>query len=106
MIYLVLLVAPLSFALMVGVAWLQGRPESRAARLADPAPLPGELGWCGRCGHYHGQEGCPPRGLAGPFPVDTGPLLLLGEKAAALPALEREVRAMIEAAEREIGPVQ
>jgi mono/diheme cytochrome c family protein len=104
MIYLVLLVAPLSFLLMVGVAWWQGRAD--VDRLADPEPLPGEVAWCGRCGHCHGAEGCPPRDLAGPFPVDTGPMLLLGEKAAALVAHEREVRAMIVAAEREIGPVQ
>ena len=36
----------------------------------------------------------------GRFPVDTGPLLILGEKKAALAAHEREVAAMIREAER------
>jgi type II secretory pathway pseudopilin PulG len=38
----------------------------------------------------------------GPFPADTGPLLLLGEEAASLAALEREVHVMVAAAERQI----
>jgi hypothetical protein len=105
MIYVVpLLVLVLSFLLMVGVAWYQGRAD--VDRLADPEPLPGEVVWCGQCGHCHGAEGCPPRDLPAPFPVNTDPLLLLSEKAVALVQLEREVRAMIVAAEREIGPIQ
>jgi hypothetical protein len=157
MIYVVpLLVFPVALFLMLGAGWLTGRePRIPLARLTDPAPMPGELGWrgrcgiactdcvdtdyglacradlggscvipaslypfvvahrlglelgwCGRCGHCHGQEGCPPRDLAGPFPVDTGPLLIVGEALAANAALEREVRAMIRAAERKIGPVR
>ena len=42
----------------------------------------------------------PPPPSYGRFPVDTGPLLILGEKEAALAAHEREVAAMIRAAER------
>ena len=42
----------------------------------------------------------PPPPSYGRFPVDTGPLLILGEHAAALAAHEREVAAMIRAAER------
>jgi hypothetical protein len=42
----------------------------------------------------------PPPPSYGRFPVDTGPLLILGEKEAALAAHEREVAAMIREAER------
>ena len=44
----------------------------------------------------------PPPPSYGRFPVDTGPLLILGEKKAALAAHEREVAAMIRQAEREL----
>ena len=42
----------------------------------------------------------PPPPSYGRFPVDTGPLLIRGEKKAALAAHEREVAAMIREAER------
>jgi hypothetical protein len=42
----------------------------------------------------------PPPPSYGRFPVDTGPLLILSEKEAALAAHEREVAAMIREAER------
>jgi hypothetical protein len=62
------------------------RPERlKVARLADPAPLPGES--------------------YGEFPVDTAPLLLLSVAAAALKSHELEVEAMCVAAEQLIGPV-
>ena len=67
----------LVFVVLVCV-WQDRAPVER---LADPEPLPGEPGY-------------------GPFPVDTGPLLILGEHAAALAAHEREVAAMIREAER------
>lgn len=92
-------------------------------RLADPEPLPYELARAGRfqgasltgqpdsfhwacptcpiCHRHRHGGSCQP---ADPF--DTGPLLLLSDKAAALDAHEREVKAMCEAAERKIGPVQ
>jgi hypothetical protein len=80
-----LVVFPVALILMLGAGWLTGRdPEQPAPRrfmaeLAEPY---------------------------GPFPVDTGPLLLVSEALAANDALEREVRAMIRAAERKIGPIQ
>jgi hypothetical protein len=49
---------------------------------------------------------CPPPAQYGPFPVDTGPLLIISEALAANDALEREVRGLIRAAERKIGEVQ
>ena len=66
----------LLFAWLVCVWQDRARPETRVERLADPTPMPGELGY-------------------GPFPVDTGPLLILSDKAAANAALERDVAAMI-----------
>jgi hypothetical protein len=93
MIYVVPLVVLLgSLVVMLGVAWWQGRePRIPLGRLADPAPLPGELA---REAAY------------GPFPADTGPLLIISEALAANDALEREVKGLIRAAERKIGPVQ
>ena len=67
----------LVFVVLVCV-WQDRAPVERRA---DPEPPPGEPGY-------------------GPFPVDTGPLLILGEHAAALAAHEREVQAMIREAER------
>jgi hypothetical protein len=67
----------LVFVVLVCV-WQDRAPVERRA---DPEPPPGEPGY-------------------GPFPVDTGPLLILGEHAAALAAHEREVAAMIREAER------
>jgi type II secretory pathway pseudopilin PulG len=44
----------------------------------------------------------PPLPSAGRFPVDTAPLLILSESAAAVAALDREVAAMVRDAERQI----
>jgi hypothetical protein len=108
-IYVVpLLVFVLSVPLLLGAAWWQGREDMhRLGELARQDPPPPELHWCQHCGHRHygkGPLGCGPG--YGPFPVDTGPLLIVGDALAANDALEREVKAMIRAAEREIGPVQ
>ena len=51
--------------------------ESRATRLADPEPMPGEL---------------PTLPVAGRFPVDTGPLPLLSELSATWDVIERQQR--------------
>ena len=45
-----------------------------------------------------------PLSVAGLFPVDTGPLLILSEKNAANAQLEREIKAMVQAAEAAIPP--
>ena len=88
-IFLTFVIVPL------GVAWWMGRGERiPLARLADPAPLPGELP---RAGFLQISQ-------YGPFPVDTGPLLILSDKTAANAALEREIRAMGDEAEGKIPP--
>ena len=92
------------FGAMMTAWWLTGRPDREAeareqakarrthpvyrarvplARLADPRPLPSELR---------------------PFPVDTGPLLLVSEAMAAAMAITREVEEMTRAAERKARP--
>ena len=80
----------------------------RVTRLADPAPLPSEFVSLPRAGYFAGaaDPGFELAASYGPFPADTGPLLLWGEKASANDALAREVRWMIEEAHRRIGPVQ
>ena len=79
-----------SVVLILGAAWLTGRSEDRAEsrvdRLADPVPMPGELS------------------VGGLFPVDTGPLFIMSEHAAALADLEREVKQRIADAEERIPP--
>jgi hypothetical protein len=71
---------------MLAVAWWTGRePSVPLARLADPAPLPWE----------------PPA----PWPVDTGPLLIMSEQMAANAALAREVEWLIRESYERIGPV-
>jgi hypothetical protein len=86
MIYLVpVVVFPVVLVLMLGVYWLATR---------EPELVPG------------------PRFVPvlpepyGPFPVDTGPLLIVSEALAANDALEREVKAMVREAYRKIGPVR
>ena len=88
MIYIVPLVVAVVFLAACAVfCWLTREERVPLARLADPAPMPGDAAY-------------------GPFPVDTAPLLLLSESMAAVVALEREVREMCVAADRLIGPVQ
>lgn len=95
--------------LLIGAGFLMARdpaPEDRVDRLADPAPMPGELLWCQRCGSRHpALYGCPASSY-GPFPADTGPLLIPGRVAAAGDDLEREVARLIREAERKIGRLQ
>jgi hypothetical protein len=87
MIYLIPCVMAAAFLAACAAYCRLTRPRRvPLAQLANPEPMPGEQ-------------------LAA-FPVDTGPLLLLSEKAAANDALEIEIAAMSDAAEREIGPVQ
>jgi hypothetical protein len=79
------LAAVLFLAMVAGFCWLTREPRARRvplARLADPAPLPGEA-----------------------FPDDTV-LILWSEQAAALAAHEHEVAGLIEQAERQIGRVR
>lgn len=94
MIYLVFFgVFLTTLAAMLLTPWLAGRRAGvPLARLADPAPLPGELVLI--------------ESVYGAFPVDTEPLLLLSDAAAANAQLEREVQEMIRKAERKIGPVR
>lgn len=70
---------------IIGYLWLTREPRPGPvplARLADPAPLPGER-----------------------FP-DDATLILWSEQQAALDVHQREVRYLIEQAERRIGRVQ
>lgn len=95
---------------MLGPVWWMDRREHERiplARLADPAPLPGELPRAGR----FDVEYLPGPPFAGAVDcgyelVDTGPLLLLSDKMAANAALEREIKAMAAEAERRIGPIR
>jgi len=85
-IYVWCLVILVTFLVLpLAVAWWidpdREPPRVPLDRLADPAPLPWETWY-------------------GPFPVDTAPLLILSESAAALVALEREVAQMVADAER------
>ena len=70
---------------------------------------------CSLCGgsYDNPQARCPCSPAYGPFPANMGPLLLLSEQAAALVESDRWTRRaisetdwLIEAGEREIGPVQ
>ena len=83
--YLVPVLTVVAFLGMVaGFCWATREPRPGRvplARLADEAPLPGEA-----------------------FP-DDGPLILWSEQQAALAAHQREVRYLIEQAERRIGRV-
>lgn len=85
--YLVPVLAAVVFLAMVaGFCWLTREPRPARvplARLADPAPPPGEM-----------------------FPAGTERLLLWSEQAAVLAAHEREVQYLIERAEWEIGRVR
>ena len=81
---------------MLGIAALLGRglreldrvrELDKAGREAEPFDLPEALAT-----------------VYGPFPVDTGPLLILSDKTAANAALEREIRAMGDEAEGKIPP--
>jgi hypothetical protein len=84
-IYLVpVLAAVLFLAMVAGFCWLTREPRARRvplARLADPAPLPGEI-----------------------FPEVQG-VILWSEQQAALDAHEREVAHLIAEAEWRIGRV-
>jgi hypothetical protein len=86
MMYVVPVLAAVLFLVMVGgFCWLTREPRPRRvplARLADPAPLPGEV-----------------------FPELHG-IMLWSEQQAALAAHEREVAALIAEAEWRIGRVQ
>lgn len=93
----------------LGIAVLTSRaPRIPLARLADPAPLPGELNpYCPDnipgCNISH--AGYPrPADSYGPFPVDTSPLLILSEKDAANAALAREIPRLCAEAEAKIPP--
>ena len=111
-IFLTFLVVPLA------VAWWMGRYERVSlARLAGPAPLPGEslVKVATSTTVFHGDDlrFRVLTGEYGPFPVDTGPLLIVSETTAAGADLARWARGavsetdwLIEAGEREIGPVQ
>jgi len=81
-----------ALALLLAAAWHTGRDEIRAERLADPAPMPGEL---------------PAPGYLSPFP-ETGPMRLgpidRSRLAAQHADLEREVRRMVADAEQAIPP--
>jgi hypothetical protein len=71
---------------MLGAAWWTGRePRIPIDRLADPAPLPGE------------------QAVYGPFPVDTGPLLIVSDSMAAIDRHTREVEELCRLAEERIG---
>jgi hypothetical protein len=91
-LYEVFLVTFLTSAvILLTAAWWTGRePRIPLARLADPTPLPGE----------RASE----RGY-GPWPVDTGPLLIVSETTATGVALEREIRQRCAEAERLFGRV-
>jgi len=85
-IYVWCLVILVTFLVLpLAVAWWidpdRDPPRGPLDRLADPAPPPWETWY-------------------GPFHVDTAPLLILSESAAALVALEREVTQMVADAER------
>jgi hypothetical protein len=91
MMYVVPVFVAAGFLVAVAAfCWLtRPGPESRAERLADPAPLPGEV----------------------PFPVDTGPLLIVSELTSAGEAIGRDVRRaaaeaewLIKQGERRIEP--
>lgn len=120
-----------ALAVMLGTAWLTGRGE-RIPRPADPAPLPSTMtralpragrfdadwwpdpgaGFISRNDGTHIEwRGHAPFDLLdalaavyGPFPADTGPLLILSEKMAANVALEREIRQRCVEAEAKIPP--
>ena len=104
----------IGLALVLATAWcifMLGRESARGSdTLAAIRALPREFPpaeyvagppWQGAAG-----PGFELQASYGPFPVDTGPLLLLSESMAALDAHEREVRAMMDAADRQIGPVR
>lgn len=104
----------LGLALVLGTAtciFMLGRETGRTslARLADPAPLPGEPPLAGCVSYstgppWHGAAtpGLELAGSYGPFPVDTAPLLFLSEALAAYEAHEREIRAMCDAADQRV----
>lgn len=89
--------------LMFGAAWIQirdNRQRRRAmARRAHPIY---RQAWEEEIMRFYGAAYREPPAY-GPFPADTGPLLIISEAMAANDALEREIQAMIEAAERIIG---
>ena len=108
-IYAIALVIFLSSVASLLVTGCIMGPRTRAGveRLADPRPLPGELPVAGLFPVEY-LEGPPFGGAADPNvfelraardPFDTGPILLLSDQAAALDKHEREVQAMIRAAE-------
>lgn len=117
-IFLTALTAMLGTAALLNW-WTDRTNRVPLARLADPAPLPGELSRAGRLRLDHLPATGPsgpwlepepfdlPDMLAavyGPWPVDTGPLLILSDKAAANAALEREIRQRCAEAEAKIPP--
>jgi hypothetical protein len=90
-----------SLLAMFGTWAITTRDRVTLTRLADPAPMPGERVWCQRCGQHHPWYpalGCLVESY-GPFPVDTGPLLILSESAASADGIGREVDAMCARAE-------